>query len=110
MSAQTTEHVHGCLNCRPDMVPDFDKDDPRYHDSQKCANHRSHGPAVVNGAPVSYTRGVFEGTEGWALFCGATSGDVHSCPTCEPDGRLQHICVEPRFGCVEIACPARGEV
>lgn len=101
-----TEHVHGCLSCKPDMVPDFDRADPRYHDSEKCG-HLAHGPAMVNGAPVSYTDGVFEGAEGWALFAGATVDDVHSCSCTDA---WEHHCAEPRFGHVEIACPQRGEV
>jgi hypothetical protein len=103
-----SEHVHGCLTCRPDMVPDFDRADPRYHGLEKCGLGLAHGPAIVDGSPVAYTSGVFEAAEGWALFCGATIDDVHSCPTCDPNGRLASICVEPRFGRVEIACPARG--
>lgn len=98
-----SEHVHACLNCQPDMVPDFDRADPRYHGAPKCLPGRSHGPAMVDGAPVSYTNGVFEGPEGWALFAGATDEDVHRCAC----GAWS--CVEPRFGHVEIACPARGE-
>jgi hypothetical protein len=92
-----SEHIHGCLTCRPDMVPDFDADDPRYHKSGKCSHSYSHGPAMVDGIPVSYTNGVFEGPEGWALFAGATTADIHKCAC----GTWS--CVEPRFG------HARGE-
>lgn len=116
-----SEHVHGCLNCRPDIVPDFDKADPRYHGAETCGTV-VHGPAMVDGVPVSYTQGVFEGLEGWALFVGVTAADVHPCPTCatcytttqgDPyysTDSWDHICIEPRFGYVTIACQARGEV
>lgn len=93
-----SEHVHACLSCRPDMVPDFDPTDPRYHRTDKCG--ASHGPALVGGVPVTYTAGVFEGPEGWALFCGATADEVHACS-------CTNLCAEPRFGRVEIDCPAR---
>lgn len=90
-------HVHGCLNCRPDMVPDFDPADSRYHRYGYGAACRSAFRVLVNGSDVSYTRSAFEGVEGWTLFAGATADDIHPC-TCASD----EICVEPRFGSVEI--------
>jgi hypothetical protein len=104
------EHVHGCLNCRPDMVPDFDPADSRYHnrsDLKKCASTFS---VLVDGAAVGCTQGAFEGAEGWALSAGAEVGDIHECPACTTytmvrgDRVIEHlaVCVEPRFGHVEV--------
>jgi hypothetical protein len=110
------EHVHGCLNCRPDMVPDFSKDDPRYHDRDKCGVGFI---ARLDGADLGYTRGVFEADEGWALLCAQGTYDadlVHDCPNCTTrgadEGWIDHheVCIEPRFGKVEVIhdCPAIG--
>ena len=104
-----TEHIHGCLNCRPEMVPDCDRADPRYHDGAKCGS-ATFGVVLINGAPISYTLGVFEGPEGWVLFPGATTDAVHLCPNCTTYSEYQgyqvidhhEVCVEPRFGRVEI--------
>lgn len=112
-----SEHVHGCLTCRPDMVPDFSRDDPRYHDGVKCGAPLQ---ATVDGVVPGYHRGVLEGPEGWVLLAceGFNTALVHECPTCttrepaEADGfrRLLHyeVCVEPRFGNVAVIhdCPA----
>lgn len=115
----TTEHVHGCLNCRPDMVPDFSKDDPRYHDSAKCGSTLR---ATVDGVVPGYHKGVLEGPEGWVLLAceGFEASLIHECPTCSTYAPLAggsgtyltgeyHICVEPRFGHVEVIhdCPTR---
>ena len=100
------EHIHGCLTCRPDMVPDFSRDDPRYHiyvSSSKCA---SAFRVLVDGIDVGYTQGAFEGPEGWALVAGADVEKVHDCPNCTADREYQgyqvadrqRVCVEPRFG------------
>lgn len=94
-----TEHIHRCLSCTPDMVPDFDRADPRYHDGEKC------GPLVrvsLDGAEMTYAGGIFEGQEGWLLFAGAAVDDLHQCP-CGAD-----VCVETRFGRAEVAhgCPS----
>ena len=90
------EHVHGCLTCRPEMVPDFSRDDPRYHSyaTEKC---RSAFRVLVNGADAALTRGVFEGREGWALIAGNTTADVHDCPR-----GSWSPCIEPRFGTVTV--------
>jgi hypothetical protein len=112
-----TEHIHGCLNCRPDMVPDLDRDDPRYHDGQKCGSTLR---ATVDGVVPGYHKGVFEGPDGWVLLAceGFEAGLIHECPNCttrgpaEEDGYrplLHHeVCVEPRFGHVEVIhdCPS----
>jgi hypothetical protein len=107
-----TEHIHGCLICRPDMVPDFSRDDPHYHDGQKCANGWL--AVTVNGEPIAYTIGMYEGAEGWVLYAGYPAENVHPCPnhftyltTTQgepylPIGAWDHICVEPRFGRVEV--------
>jgi hypothetical protein len=87
------EHVHGCLSCRPDMVPDFSKDDPR---------HNVH--AFISGIEISYTRGIFEGREGWVLYAGDNKADeIHPCPCSRAS-----VCVEPRFGGVTVLhdCPS----
>jgi hypothetical protein len=110
------EHVHGCLNCRPDMVPDFSRDDPRYHDYHKCGVAFT---ATVDGIAAGYTHGVFEGPEGWALVCAADSNieSVHDCPPCSgplPDdgsgypGYQHSICLTPAFGVIVVThgCPA----
>lgn len=108
-----SEHVHGCLNCRPDMVPGFNRDDPRYHGAH-CA-----APSFrvkVDGVEPGYTNGAYEGAEGWALLAsrGFVPGSVHECPNCtirRSDGLLAHYanCVEPIFGNVEVIhdCPRR---
>ena len=96
------EHVHGCLTCRPDLVPDFDRADPRYHGYPKC--HGSDwGTVLLDGEPIAYTSGVFEGPDGWVLFAGLPGNDVHTCP-CDGGG----ACVEPRFGHVGMrhGCPS----
>lgn len=93
-----SEHVHGCLNCRPDMVPDFRKDDPRYHDGEKCRTGRDFAQihrVTLNGAELAWTHGHFEGTEGWALFIGEAINLAHPC-SCVNGG----VCVEPCFGVV----------
>lgn len=111
------EHVHGCLNCRPDMVPAFDRADPRYHAYPKCGSTLA---VTVNGKDAGYTNGAFEGPEGWALLCaeGTLNADlVHPCPTCK-DGLPKDaegftigewpLCVTPVFGRVDVihACPS----
>src|SRR4051812_44619555 len=93
-----TEHVHGCLSCRPDMVPDFDRADPRYHDGEKCPRYRW-GAVLPDGAEPGFTKGVFEGAEGWVLYALGGPGDtdaMHQCP-CKAS-----VCVEPRFGVVTV--------
>lgn len=94
------KHVHGCLDCRPDMVPDHEASDPRFHDYPKCGITFR---VTLDGADQGYTRGAFEGREGWVLCAGATVDDVHVCP-CGSDT----VCVEPRFGAVAVShnCPA----
>jgi hypothetical protein len=96
------EHVHGCLNCRPDMVPDFDRADPRYHDGSKCGSGMF--SVRVDGVEPGYTCGVYEGAEGWALVAGSTTEvvHVHSC------AGGTDVCYQPRFGKVEVThlCPA----
>ena len=104
MNARETAHTHGCLNCRPDMVPDFTRDDPRYHDGNKC---QSGFCVLIDGSDVRYTCGAFEGPEGWARFAGASAVDIHECPTCttrDAAGFIEHweTCVEPRFGFVVV--------
>lgn len=100
-----TEHVHGCLICRPDMVPDFSHDDPRYCDGAKCrdAGHGGICYAFVDGVDVHYCLAAFEGPEGWALHAGdrGRTDLIHLCPCGDPD-RDAAVCVEPRFGRVEI--------
>ncbi len=107
------EHVHGCLNCRPEMVPDFDRTDPRYHDYEKCAVTLR---ATVDGAVPGYHKGVYEGADGWVLLAceGFDASLVHECPTCTTYDDLRgsvgtySVCVEPRFGTVAVVhdCPA----
>lgn len=105
------EHIHGCLNCRPEMVPDFDPADSRYHAyPTKCGTTLR---ATVNGVEPGYHKGVFEGEDGWVLFAGATTDEIHTCPNCttrDADGFLigHTVCVEPRFGHVAVIhdCPA----
>lgn len=85
------------------MVPDFDRDDARYHDTNCGVNFR----ATIDGADAGYTKGCFEGPDGWVLFVGATLEDVHHC-RCQGDlDRGNELCVEPRFGYVEVIhdCP-----
>lgn len=111
------EHVHGCLICRPDMVPDFDRDDPRYHDGEKCGATLR---ATVDGVVPGYHKGVFEGVDGWVLLAceGFDAALVHECPTCTTRGPADaggfrpleryEVCVEPRFGNVAVIhdCPS----
>lgn len=107
------EHVHGCLSCRPGMVPSFSPDDGRYHRYERCGVTFR---AFVDGADPGYTQGVYEGPEGWVLFCGATTEEIHDCPNCttyhEVDGYRvadhREICVVPIFGAVEVRhdCPS----
>jgi hypothetical protein len=98
------EHVHGCLNCRPDMVPDFSRDDPRYHDGTKCRTADGRRPlnwiVSIDGVTLGYTSGVFEGREGWALYAGEPDRAVliHHCPNSRDCG----VCVEPRFGVITV--------
>jgi hypothetical protein len=97
-----TPHIHGCLNCRPDMVPDFTRDDPRYHDGEKCL-HLVY--ALLDGADPGYTTGIFEGPDGWVLSVddGYDTSTVHQCSCGEG------TCAVPRFGNVEARhhCPAQ---
>lgn len=98
-----SEHVHGCLTCRSDMVPDFDKADPRYHDGEKCG----YTPyALIDGVDPGYTAGIFEGPAGWALVAGATTDgiDTHICASGQ-----HNACLTPVFGHVEVRhrCPER---
>lgn len=109
------DHVHGCLSCRPDMVPDFDRADPRYHDGEKCGRLLS---VTLDGNPTGYTAGVFEGDEGWILQASETldASLVHPCPNCTTYTAYEgerfvdrwEPCVEPRFGRVAVVheCPA----
>lgn len=96
-----TTHVHQCLDCTPEMVPDYDKADVRYHGADKCVPGYAHGVALVDGKPVSYTCGIFTGREGWALFVGKTIDDIHWC-TCGSKA----FCSTPVFGKVEVVCPS----
>jgi len=108
-----SEHVHGCLTCRPDMVPDFSRDDTRYHDGEKCGVTLN---ATVDGVSLGYHTGVFEGPDGWVLLVseGFDLEQAHYCPTCTPlddEGfviRTSSLCVTPRFGRVVVThdCPA----
>jgi hypothetical protein len=98
------EHVHRCLSCTPDMVPDFDRADPRYHEGEKCGSILN---VTLDGQEISYTRGIFEGREGWVLFAGADTESVHHCPTCTTrtdEGFIARyeVCVEPLFGVVTV--------
>ena len=101
-----SEHVHGCLSCRPSMVPDFEKTDSRYHDGEKCGRYFR---VLLDGVEPGYTSGVFEGTEGWVLLAaeGLDVDKVHDCPNCTrraADGSVEawSCCLEPRFGRVEV--------
>jgi hypothetical protein len=99
-----TPHIHGCLNCRPDMVPDFTRDDPRYHDGEKCG--RDVQP-LINGAATGYTCGMYDGPEGWVLSASERLDVtlVHICPNCydEESGEvIPNTCLEPLFGRVEV--------
>lgn len=95
------EHVHGCLNCQPEMVPDFDRADPRYHGVGKCLRADGVGSTAhrvfLDDIEIAYTSGIFEGAEGWVLFSAATTADIHTCPC-----GFESICVEPRFGAVTV--------
>lgn len=95
-----SEHIHGCLTCRPDMVPDFSRDDPRYHDGGKCVHRILR--VTVNGAEPGYTQGAFEGPEGWVLFVGANAGEVHPCACFNRETGQGTTCQEPRFGVVTV--------
>lgn len=100
-----TEHIHRCLSCRPDMVPDFDRNDPRYHDGEKCG----HGLTIrVDGVELSYTKGAFEGHEGWVIFAGESIEAIHPCSCADRTTGQGMTCLEPRFGHVEVvhACPS----
>jgi hypothetical protein len=109
------EHVHGCLNCRPEMVPDFSRDDPRYHAYEKCGVTLR---ATVDGVVPGYHKGVFEGAEGWVLLAceGFDAERVHDCPNCTtyhdyegyPVADTYSVCLTPRFGKVGVIhdCPA----
>lgn len=111
-----TEHVHGCLNCRPDMVPEFRRDDPRYHDYEVCGTTLY---ATVDGVKPGWHKGVFEGEDGWVLLAceGFDVEAIHACPTCTTYGthdghpiiEQYQTCLEPRFGRVEVHhdCPKR---
>ncbi len=111
MTARETVHTHGCLNCRPDMVPDFTRDDPRYHDYETCGVTLQ---ATVDGVVPGYHKGVYEGADGWVLLAseGLDTSLIHDCPTCttrDAEGFIAHheVCVEPLFGRVEVIhdCP-----
>lgn len=95
-----SEHVHGCLTCMPDMVPDFDRDDPRYHDGEKCVHRIT--KVLVDGVEIGYTKGIFEGPEGWALFVGKDASEVHHCSCFNRDTLQGMVCLEPRFGVVTV--------
>lgn len=106
------EHVHGCLNCKPEMVPDFSKDDPRYHAYEKCGVTLR---ATVDGIEPGYHKGIFEGVDGWVLLAceGFDAEQVHDCPSCTTrtsDAFLDRYatCLTPRFGKVEVIhdCPS----
>lgn len=93
-----SDHVHGCLTCRPDMVPDFSKDDPRFHISEKCRTERGFGQihrVMLDGVPLVLTAGHFEGAEGWALEIAEGINAAHYCP-CDS----KNTCVKPNFGVV----------
>jgi hypothetical protein len=81
------------------MVPDFSPDDSRYHDGVKCG---SFSDVLLDGEPIQYTHGVFDGPEGWVLYAGFPTERVHSCPN-DPG----EVCVEPRFGRVEVGHTCR---
>lgn len=111
MEASTVraDHVHGCLACRPDMVPDFQKADRRYHSYEVCGTTLA---VRLDGIDPGYTDGVYEGNEGWVLFVGVTHEEIHACPNClvrDADGFLAHhtLCVEALFGRVTVIhqCP-----
>jgi hypothetical protein len=95
-----TEHIHRCLSCTPDMVPAFDRADPRYHDGEKCVHRIT--KVLVNGAEIGYTQGAFEGPEGWALFVGADIHEVHPCACYDRSTGQGMTCQEPRFGVVTV--------
>lgn len=99
-----TPHVHGCLNCRPAMVPDFTRDDPRYHDGDKCGHDVR---PTINGAETGYTSGMYDGNEGWVLSASEQLDTtlVHTCPNCydeETGTGLLNACLTPLFGRVEV--------
>lgn len=101
-----TEHVHGCLNCRPDMVPEFRQDDPRYHDADVCGTPLR---GTVDGVEPGYHKGVYEGEDGWVLLAceGFNVELIHPCPTCttyDAEGFTENyeVCLEPRFGLVAV--------
>lgn len=95
------EHVHGCLGCRPDMVPDFDRDDPRYHDGVKCGFGAACGDDIrIDGQRfVGYTKGWFEGREGWVLVVSEERKTDQVC-VCPCDAH--NVCLTPRFGVVTV--------
>jgi hypothetical protein len=91
-----SEHIHGCLNCRPTMVPPFSKNDDRYHDRKKCNRCFL---VKLNDLLAGYTIGVLEGNDGWILAASRTfdTTEIHECPNC-----VNEICIEPMFGKVEV--------
>lgn len=99
------EHQHACLACRPEMVPDFDRADPRYHHFKKCRIDQRYSQSHVvhlDGEVIPLTSGHFEGAEGWALVPGPTPDEVHACGC-----GAGNTCVEPRFGVVTSAHVAK---
>ena len=89
-----SEHKHSCLSCTPEMVPDFRRDDPKYHDKQKCHTTLR---AAVDGVDPGYTQGMYEGREGWAIVINGDIDTMHACPCGE-----HLMCVSPLFGVVTV--------
>lgn len=95
MTAQ--EHKHQCISCTPNIAPDYDINDYRIYTLAKSGTFH----VLDNGVDVGYTKDVVkEGKEGWYMFAGETTKQVHMC-SCEQD-----VCVELRFGDVKVICDA----
>lgn len=90
-------HVCQCLNCKPDIIPDYDVHDPLIHFRGKC---RTTFKVLNNGIDVGYTSGVTkEGIEGFYLSAGESMEDIHTHTCSSPNGEVNYsTCLELRFG------------
>jgi hypothetical protein len=107
------KHVHQCIQCHPEIIPEYDKDDPRY----KRGNVKTgYFLTFVDDVDVGYTMGVYTGEDGWAIVPSSNKGgqyrsstleDIHDCPNCivtHADGSVEiaYTCIEIKRGFVRI--------
>jgi hypothetical protein len=97
----STQHVHRCCVCDPELTPDVALTDPNYHTADKCGD--THIAPLLDGVAQPLALEVYIGDEGWILRVARDeNGALHICPNEHLAGREGSVCSEVVFGHIEL--------